>query len=156
MLHTLSQLGCLTAAVSKHYNSIVILKYFIYHVFYVNFNTESDSKQLNNVNEILDLIWEARTTFNNLGMALGLSPHDITAIKQSNHYVTEDCFIAVMTDVVNQGVTQEDLARALESTTVRQNVLAQKVRDATLSSSKIQLCIGQTFAHEHAPLIFTL
>lgn len=83
--------------------------------------------------DVQQLIWDVRSNYKHLAYALGLLPGDVTAITHTYHYMTDDCFDAVLTKVLNEGVTQEELAKALESKTLRYGQLAQKVRAATFS-----------------------
>ena len=88
----------------------------------------------NNFKEVRELIWEVRSNYKNLGIALGLLPSDINTIVQSSHYDTVSCFDGVLDEILRRGVTKEDLAKALDSQTLRYGQLAQKVQGKTFSS----------------------
>lgn len=105
--------------------------------------------------EVQQLIWNARASYENLGIALGLVYVDIVDIKQTHHYNTENCFNAVLVEVLNQGVTQEDLANALESKTVHEGQLAKKVRATTFSSSKLPVFMGPPSVRVYVTIIST-
>ena len=84
--------------------------------------------------EVQHLIWEIRPNYQNFAYVLGLTPGHVAAIRQTHHSVTDDCFNAVLTEILKRGVTQEKLAEALESKELGYVQLAQKVRAATFSS----------------------
>ena len=81
------------------------------------------------------LIWKARDRYRDLAFALGVTPDVVLSIVQTNREDVEKCFDAVLTEVLNEGVLQEDLAQALESEMVRHDHLAQSVREATFTPS---------------------
>lgn len=70
------------------------------------------------MNVVQETLWEVRAHYRNLGLVLGLSPGDIDAIELSNQYKVDACFGAVLKSVLNDGVSHEKLASALESKTV--------------------------------------
>lgn len=82
------------------------------------------------------LLSDVRYKYENFGYALGLLPGDVSTIRQTHQSDTEGCFNAVLTKVLNQGVTQENLAKALESDALGYVELAQRVRETTFLSSK--------------------
>ena len=86
--------------------------------------------------EIQNLIWEIRSEYQNFGYALGLSSGDVAAIRETHHSNADDCFNAVLKEILKQGVTQEKLAEALESRMLGRVQLAKKVRAAIFSSGK--------------------
>ena len=99
---------------------------------------------------VRDLIWGARSSYRNLGFALGVTPDVVTTIIQTNLHDVERCFDAVLTEVLNKGVMQEDLAIALESQVVRHGQLAQKVREATFTPGNSEIIHGQSVHECHS------
>ena len=79
--------------------------------------------------KVRELIWGARTDFQNIGYALGLDPATVKEIKDDNRD-TGDRFVAVLTLAFQKGLTRSKLADALDSTTVHHGRLAKKVRSA--------------------------
>ena len=96
--------------------------------------------------QLQKLLWEVRPDYQNLGYALNLSHADVKSITQTCRHVTDDCFNDVLTEVLKRGVTQENLAKALESKLLHYTKLAEKVRTATFSSSKPS--VDNQYAHE--------
>ena len=84
-------------------------------------------------NALRRLIWGARGSYRNLAFALGVTPDVVSSIVQTNREDVEKCFDAVLTEVLNKGVMQEDLAIALESEMVHHGQLAKRVREKTFT-----------------------
>ena len=81
---------------------------------------------------VQELIWHARTDFQNIGYALGLDPATVKEIKD-DHRDTGDRFVAVLQLAFQRGLTRNQLADALDSQTVRQRQLARKLRNANFT-----------------------
>ena len=80
--------------------------------------------------EVRDLIWDARSSYQNLGYGLSLSPPSVNTIKQSNHFDVEKCFDGILEEVLKNGLSRNKLAEVLESRQLGHTVLAKKVREA--------------------------
>ena len=85
---------------------------------------------MDHFSEVLDLIWDARSSYQGLGYGLGLSPATINAIKQSNFHNTENCFDKILEEALKNGLSRNKLAKVLESKTMGYGQLAKKVRAA--------------------------
>ena len=93
-------------------------------------NVMFTSKQFNCLRE---LIWDARNDYRSLAFALGVTHDVVVSMEKNNQNDVERCFDAVLDEVLKKGVTQEDLAKALESKMVRRPLLAQGVHEATFT-----------------------
>ena len=93
--------------------------------------------------ELQQLLWNVRFKYENFGCALDLLPGDVEAIRQSN-LDTDGRFNAVLTKVLNQGVTKEQLVKALESDPLGYVQLAKKLCNTTFHSSKPHVVYGQS------------
>ena len=123
------------------------LAFFVHHTFLLFLVTSRDLPStstiflsLDNVKlgiehfrEVQAIIWGAHDRYRNLAYALGVAPVVVSSIIQKNFHHAENCFSDVLTEVLNKGVMQEDLAIALESEMVRHGQLAKRVREATFS-----------------------
>ena len=87
--------------------------------------------------ELQRLLWEVRGQYQNFGIALGLLPGDITAIMSGVQHDAGVCLNAILQEVLKRGVTQEQLATALESCTLGYGQLAKKVRVAVFSKPPV-------------------
>lgn len=79
---------------------------------------------------VQDLIWDARANYQQLGLSLGFLPGTISAIKQTHHYDTVECFNQVLEDALKKGLSRNKLAGVLESKQLGYGQLAQRVRAA--------------------------
>ena len=89
--------------------------------------------RIDHFQQVRELIWDVRAHYTYLGFALGLSPSDLSTIEKSNFFDVGKCFDAVLCQVLMDDLTQEGLARALESKTIKYGQLAKKVRAAKFS-----------------------
>ena len=96
---------------------------------------------------VKDLLYEVRSKYENLGFALGLLPGDIKAIKKANQQDVDGCYSDVLEQVLKNGITREELAKALESPGLQYGVLARKVRKTHIPASKPQSFVGQSKYH---------
>ena len=85
------------------------------------------------------IIWDARSSYQNLAYGLGLSPASVNTIKQSNHYDMEKCFDGILEEVLKNGLSRNKLAEVLESRQLDYGLLANKVRVAKFG---MLLCIA--------------
>ena len=101
--------------------------------------------------EVRELLWSTRSQYNNLGYALGIPADTMTTIPRENFYRAEDCYDAVLREVLKCGVTQEKLAEALESRQLKYEQLAQRVRDHTFETCELFLAFSpwNRFKKEH-------
>ena len=109
---------------------LIITKYSILFIGNVELH-------INHFTEVRPLIWRVRRNYRNLGYAIGITPDVMSTIETKNIHDVERCFDDVLTEILNKGVMQEDLAKALESEMVRNKQLAQRVRAASFSFGKI-------------------
>jgi hypothetical protein len=76
----------------------------------------TDKLSPNHLWQVLDLVWEARTKYYNVGLGLNLPASTIDAIESANSYKPDPIFRKVITECLRQGlVTQEKLAKAISS-----------------------------------------
>ena len=101
--------------------------------------------------ELQLLLWDACSEYENFGHALNLSPTDVTAIKKTHQLDTNECFNAVLTEVLKRGVTQEDLVKVLKSTTLQYVQLAEKLQNKTFYSSKPHVVYGHVHEQHQFP-----
>ena len=69
---------------------------------------------IKDLNVVRKTLWEIRAQYKSLGIELGLGIGDIEAIEGSNHYEVDACFIAVLTELLGIGLSQEKLALTLD------------------------------------------
>ena len=100
---------------------------------------------IDHFSELYQLLWNVRSKYESFGCALDLLPDDVSAIKQTHQSDTDRCFNAVLTEVLNQGVTQENLAKALESGPLGYVQLAKELRNTIFHSRKPHVVYGQPF-----------
>ena len=87
--------------------------------------------------EVRELLWSTRSQYNNLGYALNIPAGTMSTIPKENFYQVEACYNAVLIEVLKRGVTQEQLAEALESRQLKYEQLAQIVRNHTFKTCKL-------------------
>ena len=78
------------------------------------------------------LIWDARTSYQNIAFVLGLNPSTVNEINL-NHSDTGDRFLAVLQLAFQNGLTKNQLAAALDSPSLRWGQLAKKLREANFT-----------------------
>ena len=84
---------------------------------------------MDHFSKVRDLIWDARSSYENLGYGLGLSPASVDTIKQSNHSDVEKCFDRILEEVLKRELSRNKLAEVLESRHLGYRLLAKKVRE---------------------------
>ena len=57
-------------------------------------NTVTCEEHLSEIDlhKVQTLLWDTRSKWHNIGLALGVDPTTLEAIKRSNHHVVDDCF----------------------------------------------------------------
>ena len=90
--------------------------------------------------QVQELIWNARSSYPNLAYALGLDFTTVSGIQQSNHHNTDACFNTVLQLVLQNGLSRNKLANALDAKTVRHGQLARKVR-TTNFTCELLFCV---------------
>ena len=84
--------------------------------------------RINDLGKVQDTIWEARTVWYNVGLALEITPDTLEAIKKDNAK-TEDCFRDMLIKWLreHEQPTWSALAEALKSRSVGLSHLAQEI-----------------------------
>ena len=89
---------------------------------------------LNDLNEVLNIIWEARAKWYHIGLGLELRPGDLDAIRQSNAGIIDDCFTEMVKVWLrsSEDTSHETLANALQQPTVNRVKLAEIILGRSL------------------------
>jgi hypothetical protein len=87
-------------------NNIIIIMLFYY----------TDRLSLNHLQQVLDLVWDARKQYYSIGLALDLSANTIDVIESANNNMPDPTFRKVITECLKKGlVTQKKLAKVVSS-----------------------------------------
>ena len=84
-----------------------------------------------NLSAVLEATWEARAEYYQLGLCMGLSGNDMDAINANNRGQVGACWTQTLKKCINRGLTQDELVKALCSTTVGMNEVAIRIRQMT-------------------------
>ena len=97
------------------YTFVIMLNTVIYAIYFIIIMT--DRLFLYHLRQVLGLVWDARTQYYNIGLALDLPPGDIDAIVSGNsHIMPNPIFTEMINECLRRGlVTQEKLAKAVSS-----------------------------------------
>ena len=96
------------------YTFVIMLSTVIYAIYFIIIMT--DRLFLYHLRQVLGLVWDARTQYYNIGLALDLPPDDIDAIVSGNSYKPNPIFMEMIKECLRRGlVTQEKLAKAVSS-----------------------------------------
>ena len=84
---------------------------------------------LGNLSKVLDLLWDARAGWFNLGLALGIDHTTLTVIKQDNGNQTESCFTEMLSVWLKMcpPPTWETLIAKLKARSVGKRKLAKQL-----------------------------
>ena len=85
--------------------------------------------QSQNVVELQNLIWEARTKYYNIGLELRPDAATLDSITQSQYHQVDDCFHAVLGACIRKGITKTMIVNALKSPTVGNDKIAEEVQN---------------------------
>ena len=85
--------------------------------------------RINDLGKVQDTIWEARTQWYNLGLALEITPDTLDTIELANGQNPDRCFRAMLTKWLreHEQPTWSALAEALKSRSVGRSDLAQEI-----------------------------
>ena len=103
----------------------------------------TDRLSPNHLQQVLDLVWEARTKYYNIGLALELPSDALDTIEKSNSYRVEAIFTEIIKECLRRGlVTQTKLAEAVSSSQVSfaylsSDILAKKFTDSKAARCKL-------------------
>ena len=92
--------------------------------------TGSGCLSINDLCDVLELVWEARAKWYNIGLKLGISAGTLNAIKTTNHQNPDDCLTAMIEEWLNNGKpnpTWAAVAKALRSPMVGYGHLAEQI-----------------------------
>ena len=114
---------------------------------------------INELNSVLNKVWDARSKWNNIGLALEVSQGDLEAIKASNNNDADVCFREILTRWLQRcsRPTWRVLADALRSPTVGHHCLANDIvlshsivfdRDRTRNSVNVSKGDSNSVAEE--------
>ena len=102
---------------------ILLLFYFKYH---------TDKLSPNHFQQILNLVWDARSEYYNIGLGLDLPSGTIDMIEKSNSYKPSPIFTEIIKECLRRGlITQEKFSKAVSSQQVgfaymSDDILAEK------------------------------
>ena len=85
--------------------------------------------RINDLHKVQDTIWEARTVWYNLGLALDITPDSLDAIELANGRNSDRCFRAMLTKWLREHKqpTWSALVEALKTRSVGRSDLAQEI-----------------------------
>ena len=87
-----------------------------YPILLCCFKYYTDKLSPNHLQQVLDLVWDARSGYYNIGLGLDLPSGTIDAIEKSNSYKPSPIFTEMIKECLRQGLlTQEKLAKAVSS-----------------------------------------
>ena len=88
----------------------------------------------NDLQKVLNTIWEARAQWYNLGLGLDISPDSLDTIELDNGQKADRCFRAMLTQWLREHrrPTWSALAEALKSPSVGYSHLAQEILELNL------------------------
>ena len=89
----------------------------------------ADKLTIDNLGDVLEAVWEARSKWYNIGLKLGTSPGTLDSIKAANQN-PDDCITAMIKDWLNNGKprpTWAAVAKALKSPMVGYAQLAEEL-----------------------------
>ena len=91
----------------------------------------------NDIREVIEKVWKARAKWYHIGIELGISVHDLNAIKNgANHHDIDNCFTDMLVIWLQQPhATWEALANALQSEPVGYPQLAESIAPASSAAS---------------------
>ena len=94
--------------------------------------------RINDLRKVQDTIWEARTQWYNLGLALEITPDTLDAIELANGQNPDRCFRAMLTKWLreHEQPTWSALAEALKSRSVGRSDLAQEILEQNLVGNR--------------------
>ena len=84
---------------------------------------------------VQNAVWEARSKYYSLGLALGVQAGDLDAIEKSCMCKVDDCFVDMLKACLRSesGLSQEALAKALALPTVGFKHLGDQIRSRTFT-----------------------
>ena len=101
----------------------------------------TDQLSSNHLQQVLDLSWEARTKYYNIGLALDLPSDVLDTIEKSNSYKVEAIFTEMIKECLRRGlVTQMKLAEALRSRQVGFENLSDDILTKEITAPKSARC----------------
>ena len=110
-----------------------------------------------NLKDIQDLVWDARTKWSNLGLELGIKIGDLEVIEQNCKSDIETCFknmLLMWLRMVDPLPTWDSLVSALGKSSVGRKDLAENIRkkyivssDSSSSASSVSNTAGQYIIH---------
>ena len=88
----------------------------------------TDKLSPDHLQQVLGLVWDARTQYYNIGLALVLPSGTIDAIVNSNNHRADPIFREIIIQCLRQGlVTQEKLSKAVSSSMVGFGYLSDRI-----------------------------
>ena len=85
---------------------------------------------IDNLGDVLEAVWEARSKWYNIGLKLGISPGTLDSIGKANNQNPDDCLTAMIKDWLRSGRPEPswtELAKALKSPMVGYAQLAEQL-----------------------------
>ena len=88
----------------------------------------TDRLSPNHLQQVLDLLWGARSKYYNIGLGLDLPSGDIDAIASGNSYKPNPIFTEMINECFRRGlITQEKLSKAVSSQQVDFAYLSDRI-----------------------------
>ena len=85
---------------------------------------------IDDLGDVLEAVWEARSKWYNIGLKLGTSPGTLDSIGKATNHNPDDCITATIKDWLNNGKPKPKwaaVAKALKSPMVGYTYLAEKL-----------------------------
>ena len=85
---------------------------------------------IDNLGDVLEVVWEARAKWYNIGLKLGISVGTLDSISKANNQNPDDCLTAMIKDWLKNGKPKPSwaqLAKALKSPMVGYAQLAEEL-----------------------------
>lgn len=111
----------------------------------------TDRLSPDHLQQVLNLSWEARIKYYNIGLALDLPSNDLDAIERSNNYRVDVVFTEMIKECLRKGlVTQRKLAEAVSSSQVgflylHEDILAEKFTASKAARCKLIFMVIKNF-----------
>ena len=105
----------------------------LYSVHYIEIHCIfifADHLTIDNLGDVLEAVWEARSKWYNIGLKLGTSAGTLDSINKATNQNPEDCITSMIKDWLNNGKpkpTWAALAKALKSPMVGYEHLAEQL-----------------------------
>ena len=100
------------------------------YVFYFEYII-TDQLKVTDLHKIQCFTWDARSQWYSVGLALGISPDALDAIRRNHQGICEDCYTTILKQWLKEKPTLSSLAEALRSPSVNMGHLAEQLPPMT-------------------------